>query len=303
MLTKEEMKIHQQALSLSRARERNDAEVVENLILLEQSQLYKKLDKRNMFTYAVDVLGHDEGFAYSAINIAGKSVQFPALRSAVGASRLSVGKASRIASCLTLENAAELVEFACVHTTDEINQEVARRNPKRERRDKVKWISRDLVEITTTMTRKDYEKLKRAESLEAPKKRGEVIGLCVEEYLFKHDPVQKAERSKKRESAVAQTFGNTEKRRVPLTALQKHTVFRRDQGRCTHRGLDGTRCNSERYIDLHHIIRVADGGMNDPANLTTLCSFHHDLVHQLSLAIDGQVSWIREPSVEYRNFS
>jgi hypothetical protein len=67
ILTQEEMKIHQQALSLSRSRKRNDAEVVENLILLEQSQLFKKLDKRNMFTYAVDILGHDEGFAYSAI--------------------------------------------------------------------------------------------------------------------------------------------------------------------------------------------------------------------------------------------
>jgi 5-methylcytosine-specific restriction endonuclease McrA len=299
MLTQEEEKIHQQALSLSSSRKRNDAEVVENLILVEQSQLYKKLDKRNMFTYAVDTLCHDESFAYSAINIARKSVLFPPLRSAVCASKLSVAKASRIASSLTSENAAELVEFACAHTTDEINQEVARRNPKRERRDRVKWISEDLVEITTTMTRKDYEKLKRAESLKAPKKRGEVIGLCAEEYLIKHDPVQKADRSKKR----VQTFCSTEKRRVPLTALQKHEVFRRDQGKCTHIGLNGTRCNSDRFIDIHHIIRVADGGTNNPSNLTTLCSFHHDLVHQLSLAIDGQVSWIREPSTEYRSFS
>jgi 5-methylcytosine-specific restriction endonuclease McrA len=294
------MKIHQQALSLSRSRKRNDAEVMENLILLEQSQLYKKLDKRNLFTYAVDILGHDEGFAYSAINIARKSVQFPALRMAVSKRKLSLGKASRIASSLTDENAVELVDYACSHTTDEINQEVARRNPKRESKDRVKWISDDLVEITTTMTRKDYEKLKRAERLEAPKKRGEVIGLCLAEYLFKHDPVQKAERSTKREPAMAQKFCNTEKRRVPLTAQQKHEVFRRDQGKCTHTGLDGTRCNSERFIDIHHIIRVADGGENDPANLTTLCSFHHDLVHQLSLPIDGQVSWIREPVVEYR---
>jgi hypothetical protein len=168
MLTQEEEKIHEQALSLSRSRKRNDAEVVENLILLEQSQLYKKLDKRNMFTYALDILGHDESFAYSAINIARKCVLFPRLRSVVGAGKLSVGKASRIASSLTTENAAELVAFACAHTTDEINQEVARRNPQRERRDRAKWISDELVEITATMTRKDYEKLKRAESLEAP---------------------------------------------------------------------------------------------------------------------------------------
>jgi hypothetical protein len=80
---------------------------------------------------------------------------------------------------------------------------------RREGRDKVTWISRDLVEITTTMTRKDYEKLKRAESLEAPKKRGEVISFCLEEYLFKHDPVQRAERSKARRPAVIPKFCNT----------------------------------------------------------------------------------------------
>jgi hypothetical protein len=61
-------------------------------------------------------------------------------------------------------------------------------------------------------------------------------------------------------SAVTRKFCTTEKRRVPLTALQKHEVFRRDQGKCTHRGLDGNRCNSERFIDVHHIIGVADGG-------------------------------------------
>jgi hypothetical protein len=113
MLTQEELKIHQQALSLSRSRKRNDVDVVENLILVEQNQLYKKLDKKNMFTYTVDILGHDEGFAYSAINIARKSVRFPAMRSAVGTSKLSICKASRIASSLTCENAVELVAFAC----------------------------------------------------------------------------------------------------------------------------------------------------------------------------------------------
>lgn len=87
--------------------------------------------------------------------------------------------------------------------------------------------------------------------------------------------------------------------RIPLTAEQKHAVFARDQGRCTHKNLNDVRCNSDKWIDVHHIIPILLGGSNEPENLTTLCSFHHDLVHQLSLPIEGQVNWLRSPLLPY----
>src|SRR5262249_527268 len=87
--------------------------------------------------------------------------------------------------------------------------------------------------------------------------------------------------------------------RTPLTAAQKHAVFKRDQGRCTHVDASGRRCNQDRWLHTHHIVHVSQGGNNEPENLTTLCSFHHDLVHQLSLPIEGQVNWLRSPQRGY----
>ncbi|MGE3681709.1 MAG: HNH endonuclease [Bdellovibrionales bacterium] len=87
--------------------------------------------------------------------------------------------------------------------------------------------------------------------------------------------------------------------RVPLTAAQRHEVFARDGGRCTHVDARGRRCPEDKWLHIHHIRPISAGGSNDPSNLTLLCSFHHDLVHQLRLPITGQVSWLRSPEAEY----
>jgi hypothetical protein len=87
--------------------------------------------------------------------------------------------------------------------------------------------------------------------------------------------------------------------RRPLSASEKHAVFLRDQGRCTFVNARGERCNTDRWLHVHHIKPVSQGGTNDPANLTVICSAHHDLIHQLSFALDGQISWLRAPTVAY----
>jgi 5-methylcytosine-specific restriction endonuclease McrA len=94
--------------------------------------------------------------------------------------------------------------------------------------------------------------------------------------------------------------GTFSKRRG-LLAHEKHEVFARDGGRCTFKDTYGRRCESERWLHVHHIHPVSLGGGNQAANLTTLCSFHHDLVHQLSFSIEGQISWLREPERTYLN--
>ena len=86
---------------------------------------------------------------------------------------------------------------------------------------------------------------------------------------------------------------------MPLTAAEKHAVHARDGGRCAHIGESGKRCNADRWVDVHHVRPVSRGGGNELGNLTTLCSYHHDLVHQTSFPIDGQVSWIRSEVVKY----
>jgi len=59
-------------------------------------------------------------------------------------------------------------------------------------------------------------------------------------------------------------------------------VMHRDGGACTADG-----CSSRYRLQPHHVRRRADGGNHDPANLTTLCWFHHHIVvHRMGYRID-----------------
>ncbi len=59
-------------------------------------------------------------------------------------------------------------------------------------------------------------------------------------------------------------------------------VLKRDQGRCSIEG-----CPSRHRLQPHHIKEQHDGGDHDPANLVTLCWYHHHVaIHQLGFTID-----------------
>jgi 5-methylcytosine-specific restriction endonuclease McrA len=323
-LTREQNEIHQYAIRLAKGRKDIDIKLIEVLQRVEAQNIYKKLEKRSLFVYATECLGLDKDVVYPLTTLARKSIEIPELKVAIKEKRVTVSKASRIVSGLNRDNAKELIEFASSHTRDQIDYEMARRNPRAKCRDRSKIIAEDVVEVKFTMSRATFEKLKRAESLQAQKNQslqwGEIVDATLESYLDKNDPVRKAERADKRilkkeavtlEARVKSepitlasrvkklTIHKTGIQRSPLSAAQKHAVFKRDGGRCTHVGLDGKRCCEDKWLQVHHIILVSQGGSNEPENLTTLCSFHHDLAHQLSLPIEGQVTWLRSPRAAY----
>jgi hypothetical protein len=136
----------------------------------------------------------------------------------------------------------------------------------------------------------------------------------LEEFLDRVDPVRKAERTLKRttkpmmetaenaagkHSVQTKLSAKVRKKRTPIAACARHIVNARDQARCTFIDLAGNRCTNDHWLHLHHILPVSRGGGNEPENISTLCSFHHDLVHQLGFPIEGQMNWIREPARAY----
>jgi hypothetical protein len=246
--------------------------------------------------YAVKYLDLDESAAYAAITVARKCAEVPELSHSMRERKLSIAKANRIVSNLTRENASEIVAFAEAHSTSEINRKV--------RNGKMRKIE---VSVET------LEKLKRVRSL-VGRSLDESLSQALDEYLDRHDPVKRAKRALKRERAprsgkslctyrvvrgINEIDAPKMRARKPLSAAEKHQVFARDQGRCTHRDTNGKRCTNDRYLQIHHIQPVSQGGTNEPGNLTTLCSYHHDMAHQLSFGIEGQVTWLREQPTPY----
>ncbi len=67
-----------------------------------------------------------------------------------------------------------------------------------------------------------------------------------------------------------------------ISPATSRLVWHRDARRCRTPG-----CRSARGLEIHHIVRRADGGAHEPSNLILLCSACHHAHHDGLLAITG----------------
>ncbi len=298
--------LHEHALRLSRQHRQTESDLVAVLGEIETLNLHRTLGFSSLFTYTVSALGLSEPVAYALITVARKAKELGALNDAICSQKLTVSRASRIVAALTRENANELIAFAASHTQRETDQKVARLSDRRTERHESLKVSVEVLEL-----------LKKAQTVMASKKKrdlklNETLKFVLEEFLNRHEPVRKADRARQRAEKSTprisaansvctkpEACAKSNKRRTPIAARVRHIVNGRDQARCTFVDLSGNRCSNDRWLHAHHIVPVNRGGGNEPANLVTLCSFHHDLVHQLGFPIEGQVNWIREPGRAY----
>ena len=70
-----------------------------------------------------------------------------------------------------------------------------------------------------------------------------------------------------------------------LTKTTRQRIALRDHHRCSVPG-----CRNFRFVDVHHLRPRAMGGKHDDDQLTSLCTQHHDAVHDGRLAIEGKPS-------------
>jgi hypothetical protein len=68
---------------------------------------------------------------------------------------------------------------------------------------------------------------------------------------------------------------------IPYPTRRK--VFVRDRFACTYPG-----CTSRRHLEAHHLERRADGGDHQMSNISVLCSFHHQGLHEGRITIRGR---------------
>ena len=69
-----------------------------------------------------------------------------------------------------------------------------------------------------------------------------------------------------------------------IPSAVRRFVLWRDMGQCSIEG-----CSSRYRLQPHHILERHRGGGHDPANLVTLCWFHHHVaIHQLGYTIDPE---------------
>lgn len=246
-----------------------------------------------------------ESVALNFINVARKSIEIPALKAEIALGNMTVSKARKIVPVLNLENQSEWIEKAKALPQRKLEKEVARIAPKAGVPEKVNYLTEDRLHLSLSVGEKLMQKLRRIQDLESQRKKQavsleEAMDVLSDLYLQKNDPLEKAKRAQHRTQkavhhstprpthqpalypAPKQTLSSVARQinRVAITAALKHQINLRDNAQCTYVDYKGDRCNSRRWLDIHHIKPISCGGTNVIDNLATLCFAHHKIVHQ-----------------------
>jgi len=259
--------IHKRALSAARRFRVAEAELLGVLQEIDKEKVYLELGHGSLFKYAELSLFLSPATASDFIVVARKSVEIPKLKLAIEKGKITIAKARRITPVITKENQAHWIERAESLTHRELEKEVAKAQPKSAAPDRARYISEEMIELKFGALETTVKKFDQAKDLVSQKTGvsanydstlSEVLDLYLAENI-------------EDDTGASGT--------VPRSKLKKF-VLNRDNHRCTFTGPDGRRCETTRWLDVHHIVPRSEGGPDEPENLTTLCSAHHRLVHR-----------------------
>jgi hypothetical protein len=247
----------------------------------------------SLYDFATQKLGLTEDVAYMMIAVGRKALEIPALQHALEKEGLHLSKAKRIVPLLTEENASHWIARAKSLSKSELEKEIAQASPAHAVNERASWVAPDRLHLQCGVSELMMEKIRRVQDLESQRTSSvctieQALQAAVESYLEKHDPLRKAERFERRERVRKVGPGRKLRKqqarlgRLPLNARLRHSLVRRDEGRCVELLPSGARCTNRRWLEVHHTQSIADGGTNTLSNLKTLCYAHHRMKHSPS---------------------
>ncbi len=293
---------------LWREERRVTAGVLEHLGEVEARRLYLPAACSSMHSYCTRVLGMSDDGAFKRIRAARAVRRFPVVGAAVAEGRLHLSGVVLLAPHLTEESAAELVEEASGKSKAEIEVLVARRAPKADVAErlervaeqgmllaaepagqaaagpadevapgparvvaKVAALAPERFALQVTIGEETRSKLLRAQAMlrhAVPSgDLAEVLDRALDALLEKVE-ARKLGTVKKPRAARGSGRG----RYVPCEARRKAVA--RDGARCSFVAGDGRRCEETGFLELDHVVPVAQGG-DASDGVRVLCRPHN----------------------------
>ncbi|MBY0470573.1 HNH endonuclease [bacterium] len=277
--------LHERAVALVKTYLRAETELISTLQEIDHCKGYREYGFKSLFDY-VRSLGLSESVAYNFITISRKAVQVPALKEMIQEQEISLSNAKVIVSILTPENQDKWLQAAAQLPKRELEKAIAKEFPEKSGKETTRYVAEERVELKLGISEALLKKLKRIQDLESKKTAAsleQTLEAMADLYLQKNDPLEKANRSKPvapaRVCAEVRTSPSERwKNRRRYAAPLKHAIQKRDQAQCTHVN-EGKRCQERRWLDIHHLKPLSQGGETTLSNLALLCRGHHQLLH------------------------
>ncbi len=288
-------------------------------------ELHLKLGYSSMFLMATKFFGYDGASAQRRVKAMELSIAVPNVLEKIDRDELCLQSAADIQTFLDQERGAKraysaaekraLVQNCSGQSTRKIEIELASRNPTLDFKESKKFVAKDRLRVTHTISVSTEEKLERIKQLRSHVNpymtREELLDYMAEVTLDAIDPVRKDARITKRAERKVQKFevpapevmpvvsapelkleiteevvseggevqlvASFAKKSRYITATDDREV-RRKNGGCGCDFVDpetGQRCGSTHQLQRDHIVEYSNGGSNDHENLQMYCAQHN----------------------------
>jgi len=270
--------LHEKAIQMAKIYLRAEGDLITILQQMDDCRGYRELGFKSLFEYATQGLQLSESVSYNFITIARKSKEVPRLQEMIQRQELTVSNARAIVPVLTPDNQAQWLSHAAHLSKRELEKEIAKEMPAAQIQERARYVSEELHEKLKRVQDLVSSSTGRAASLE------ETLDALASLYIDKKDPLQKALRVEKRTRLIQPVPGQVQNNPRFIPASIQHRVLLRDGGRCAQNLPSGARCQERRWLEIHHIVPVAQGGLSTLENLALICRGHHQMIHAAGLS-------------------
>jgi hypothetical protein len=289
--------LHERAIQISKAYLKAESDLITVLQQIDDCKGYRELGHKSLFDYATQALGLSESVSYNLITIARKSREVPKLQEMIRDQSVSISNARMIAPILTSQNQDKWLAAAASMSKRGLEREIAKEHPKSLVQEQTRFVSENRLELKIGISEKLEEKLRQVQNMISSRQGASVdLESCLEElvdfYIQKNDPIEKAKRI---EGRSAQKVTVSKSQPVPgqskkpikvkpvnpryIPAQLKRAILLRDKNQCSYIAPNGTRCLERRWLDVHHVRPVSEGGHTSFENLKLICRGHHQMLH------------------------
>jgi hypothetical protein len=280
------------------------AEFVIELAEFDRLKQYLERGYRSVWDFCRRELGLSERAAYYRIAAARELQKNPQLAEQIRDRRLCITTLAMLSKVTTEENCQALVAEAAGKSKREVEQIVARIDPKPVPADVVRAVTPSIAPgqvktevLTDTLFRKymtvdqQYEDLLKAarDALSHAKPSASELDILKEGL---RRIVRDAE---KRKGIVDKPRKDREATGGDIPQSVRRIVWKRDQHKCQWRTADGQICGSTNKVVFHHKQDRAKGGLGSPENIIFLCAVHNLYAAEIAWGDDHMDRFRKQP--------
>ena len=224
----EHEELHLRAINTAKEYRRFEAALISIFQEIEKHRTFERYEMPSLFMYSTKILGLSEATTCMLTSVMRAANKVPELKAAVEEGKITLSNARRIAPVLNSSNKSEWLPKAAELPLRKLELELAKSFPEKPAPTRITPKSKILCRLEVDLPHETLDKLKRAQDILSQKKQADfdttqTLNALLDEFLERHDPVEKAKRAETRSANSLQS-------RAKKSAVARQVISLRPPG-------------------------------------------------------------------------